>query len=117
VAQALAAHLGLRHLDTAAVADHAAIADALVLAAVAFPVLDRAEDLLAELAVLLGLERAVVDRLRLGDLAVRPLPDLVGRGEADADGLEVRRELRLLLLESEHGYFSVISKPLKNSKQ
>ena len=88
VAEPLAAHLGLRHLDAAAVADHAAVADALVLAAVALPVLDRAEDLLAEQAVLLRLERAVVDRLRLGHLAVRP-----ARGSRPGEASRMRIEL------------------------
>src|SRR5205823_13716495 len=31
-----------------------------------------------------------VDRLRLGDFAVRPAPDLLRRGDGDADGVEVR---------------------------
>ena len=73
VAHALAAHLRARDLDAAALTDDALEADALVLAAVALPVLRGTEDLLAEQAVLLGLERAVVDRLGLLDLAVRPL--------------------------------------------
>ncbi len=70
VAHPVAAHLGTRDLDAAALADDALEADALVLAAVALPVARRPEDALAEQAVLLGLERAVVDRLRLLDLAV-----------------------------------------------
>ena len=72
VAHPLAAHLALRDLDAAPVADDAAEPDPLVLAAVALPVLDRTEDALAEQPVLLRLERPVVDRLRLGDLAVAP---------------------------------------------
>src|SRR5262245_65376555 len=72
VAHALAPHLGQRHLDAAAVADHAAIADPLVLAAVALPVLHRPEDALAEQAIPFRLERPVVDRLGLGDFAPRP---------------------------------------------
>ena len=72
MAHALAPHLGQRHLDAAAVADDAAVADPLVLAAMALPVLDRTEDALAEQAVPLRLERAVVDGLGLGDLAPRP---------------------------------------------
>src|SRR5262249_25062279 len=100
VAEPLAAHLRLRDLDAAAVADDAAVADALVLAAVALPVLDRAEDLLAEQAVLLGLERAVVDRLRLRDLAVRPAADHVGRGEADADLVEADLAALVAVLEA-----------------
>ena len=77
VAHALAAHFGARDLDAAAIADHALEADALVLAAVAFPVFGRAEDLLAEEPVALGLERAVVDRLGFLDFAEGPSADLL----------------------------------------
>ena len=89
VAHTLAAHLGRGHLNATALADDAAEADALVLAAGALPVLGGAEDLLAEQAVLLGLEGAVVDGLGLLDLALRPAADAVGRGEGDLDGVEV----------------------------
>ena len=75
VAHALATDLRARDLHAAALADDALEADALVLAAVALPVLGRAEDLLAEESVLLRLQRAVVDGFRLLDLAVRPLAD------------------------------------------
>src|SRR4030095_459621 len=92
VAETLAANLRLRHFHTALVADHAAVLHALVLAAQAFPVGDRAEDLGAEQAIAFRLERSVVDRLRLGDFAKRPLLDLVRRRQADADGVEVRAE-------------------------
>ncbi len=108
VAHALTPDLAQGDFHAAAVADHATVADPLVLAAVALPVLDRTEDPLAEQAVLLGLEGAVVDGLGLGDLAPRPpgalalefqaLPllgvpgptDLLGRGDADADVIETR---------------------------
>src|SRR5215469_8681109 len=63
-------HLGASDLDTAALADDALEADALVLTAVALPVPGRTEDLLAEEPVLFRLERAVVDRFGLLDLAV-----------------------------------------------
>ncbi len=89
VTHALATHLLARDLDAAALADDALVADALVLAAVALPVLGRTEDALAEQAVLLGLQRAVVDRLGLGDLARRPVVDLLGRGQADLDRIEL----------------------------
>jgi hypothetical protein len=72
VADALAPHLGLDDLDAALLADDAAVLHALVLAAVALVVLHRAKDLGAEEAVTLRLEGAVVDRLGLLDLAVRP---------------------------------------------
>src|SRR3989454_925272 len=108
VAHALAPHLGQRHLDAAAVADHAAIPDPLVLAAVALPVLDRAEDALAEEPIPFRLERPVVDRLGLRDFAPRPpralplelqalallgvlgAPDLLGRGDPDLDIVKAR---------------------------
>src|SRR6266704_3339238 len=72
VAHALAAHLRERDLHAAAVADDAAVADALVLAAVTLPVLYRAEDPLAEQPVAFRLEGPVVDGLGLRDLAPRP---------------------------------------------
>src|SRR5262249_62055815 len=90
VTHPLAAHLGLRHLDAALVADHPAVLHALVLAAQALPVGDRPEDLGAEETVPLRLEGPVVDRLRLGDLAVRPGPDLLRARETDPDGVEVQ---------------------------
>src|SRR5207237_1287828 len=85
----LGPHLLPRHLDAAALADDALVADALVLAAIALPVLRRTEDALAEEPVTLGLERPVVDRLRLRHLTVRPVPDLLCRREADADRVEL----------------------------
>src|SRR5262252_1415862 len=89
MAHALAAHLLPRHLHAAALADDALVADALVLTAVALPVLGRTEDALAEQAVTLGLERPVVDRLRLRDLARRPVADLLRRRETNADRVEL----------------------------
>src|SRR5207249_9296612 len=83
VAHALAAHLLPRHLDAAALADDSLVADALVLAAVALPVARRPEDALAEQAVALRLQRAVVDRLRLRDLARRPVADLLAGSKPD----------------------------------
>src|SRR4030095_372159 len=95
VTHAVTTHLLLRDFDTALLADDAAVLQALVLAAQALVVLDRAEDLGAEETVALGLERPVVDRLRLLCFAERPRTDLLGRSDADADGIEmlVRREL------------------------
>ncbi len=89
VSHPLAPDLRAGHLDAALVADDPLVPDPLVLAAVAFPVLGGTEDALVEEAVLLRLERAVVDRLRLGHLSLGPLPDLVRAGERDADRAEV----------------------------
>ena len=88
VAHPLAPHLGAGHLDAAALTDDALEADALVLTAVALPVPLRTEDLLAEEPVLFRLEGAVVDRLRLLDLAVRPLTDVVSGGQTNAQLVE-----------------------------
>ncbi|SKO68087.1 Uncharacterised protein [Mycobacteroides abscessus subsp. bolletii] len=88
VAHPLTAHLGASHLDAAALTDDALEAHALVLAAVALPVASRSEDLLAEQAVLLGLERAVVDGLRLLDFAEGPVTDVIRRREADTEFIE-----------------------------
>ena len=85
----LAAHLLPSHLDAAALADDPLVADALVLAAVALPVLRRTEDALAEETVTLGLERAVVDRLRLRHLTGGPVADLLARCQTDPDRVEV----------------------------
>src|SRR5205823_10210374 len=89
VTHALATHLLPRHLDAAALADDALVADALVLAAVALPVARRSEDALAEEAVALRLQRAVVDRLGLRDLTRGPVADLLARGEPDPDRVEI----------------------------
>ena len=88
VAHALAADGGLGDLHAAALADDALEADALVLAARALPVAGGSEDLLSEEAVLLGLERAVVDGLGLLDLTEGPTTDVVGGGQADAKLIE-----------------------------
>src|SRR3546814_19879338 len=52
--------------------------------------------------LLLGLERAVVDRLRLGDLPERPIPDLLGRGDPHPDEREVRDPVVALGAEFNH---------------
>jgi hypothetical protein len=47
------------------------------LAAIALEVLGRAEYLLAEEAILLGLQSTIVESLRLGHLSIGPTPDLL----------------------------------------
>ena len=76
VAEALTAHLRLDHLHAALLAGDPAVLHALVLAAEALVVLDRPEDAGAEQAVALGLERTIVDHLRLLDFTVRPIANL-----------------------------------------
>src|SRR6267143_2124252 len=100
MAHALAAHLGAGHLDAALVADDALVAVALVLSAVAFPVPRRTEDALAEKTVALRAERAVVDGLRLRDLAVRPRHDRVRRRQ--------RKLQRVKVLEFQQPFFPLL---------
>ena len=85
--QALTTNFRLGDFDAALVADDAAVLHALVLAAEALPVGDRAEDLRTEQTIPLRLEGAVVDGLGLQDLAVRP-------------GANLLRDARLILMAS-----------------
>ena len=89
VTHPLAAHGRAGHLDATALTDDALEADPLVLATGALPVPRGTEDALAEETVLLRLEGAVVDRLRLLDLAVAPLADGLRGGQADPNLVEV----------------------------
>src|SRR5690606_37138229 len=85
VAHALTADARVRHFHAAAVADHALVLHAAVLAASALPVLFRAKDAFAEQTVFFRPVRAVVDRLGLLHFAERPTADVVRTGEADFD--------------------------------
>src|SRR5579863_5236340 len=88
MAHALAAHARQRDLDAAFLADDALVFHALVLAAQALVILDRAEDARAEQTVALRLEGPVIDRLRLLDLAKRPGENLLRAGDADLNLIE-----------------------------
>jgi hypothetical protein len=67
----------------------------LVFPAVALVVLDGAEDLGTEKSISLRLEGAIVDGLGLLDLAVRPLPDFLGRCQGNLHGVVTGRILGL----------------------
>ena len=88
VTHALAANLFGRDLDAALLTDLALVADALVFAAEAFPVLRRPENALTEQTVLLCLQRSVVNRFGLRNLTVRPLTDHIWRREAYLDRIK-----------------------------
>ena len=96
VAHALTAHFGQGDFDAALFADHAAVFQALVFAAQALVILDRAKDFGAEQAVALRLEGAVVDGFRLFDFAVGPRTDFFRRRQANLDGVEGFIRLNLL---------------------
>ena len=83
VPHAFAAHFFLGHLHTATVADDAFVTDALVLAAVAFPIFHGAENPLAEKTAHFGLVSPVVDCFRLCDFAIGTVQDGLWRGQTD----------------------------------
>jgi hypothetical protein len=75
-------------LDTALLTDDSAILHALVLAAQALVILDGTENTGTEQTIAFRLERAVVNRLRLLDLAERPGTDAFRAGDRDPDKIE-----------------------------
>src|SRR5690606_34994972 len=89
VAHAFAANLAYCDFNAAFFADDATMLQALVLAAKAFVVFDRAKDLGAEQTIALGLEGTVVDGFRLANFAVGPRPHFFRRCDADLDGIEL----------------------------
>ena len=97
MAHALAADLRHGHFHAALFADDALVLHALVLAAQALVILDRAKDAGAEQAITFRLEGPVVDGFWLLDLAERPAADLFRAGDGNLDlvkrlGLGGRRE-------------------------
>src|SRR5690606_6065190 len=89
MAHALATHLGHCDFDAALFANDAAMLQAFVFATKTFVVFDGSEDLGAEQAITLGLERTVVDGFRLAYFAVRLLPLFFSRLDADRDGIDL----------------------------
>ena len=89
VRHALTTNLGQGNFNAALLADHAAVLEALVLAAQALVVLDWAKDLGAEQAVTLRFERTVVDGFRLLNFTERPRTDHFRRRQTDTDGVEL----------------------------
>ena len=120
MAHALAPDARQRHLDRALFADDALVLHPLVLAAQALVVLDRPEDAGAEQAVALGLEGAVVDGLRLLDLAVGPGQNLLRGRDRDPDlveDLSRRRRIEKIHNLLVHGLLLACrSTPAANSK-
>ena len=89
MAHTVAAHLGARDFDAALVAHDTLVTDAFVLAAMAFPVLDRPEDALAEQAVRFRFQGSIVDGFRLFYFAVRPGSDQLRRCQTDSHRMEI----------------------------
>ena len=84
----LTSNLASRDLYAASFANDALVLDLLISTAGAFPVFDWSEDALAEQAISFGLERAVIDSLRLLDFTMRPAHDVFTARDSDSDLVE-----------------------------
>ena len=95
VPHALATHFGLGDFNATLLADHTTVLQTLVLTAQAFVIFDRSENFGAKQTIALRLERAVVNGFWFFNFTKRPRTDLLGRGHADFDGIEmlIGREL------------------------
>ena len=89
VAHPLPANFFLRYFNPTTVAHNPLVADPLVLTAIAFIILDRPEDALAEKTIALGFVRAVVDGFRLEHFAIGTLQNFIRRGQADGDAVKI----------------------------
>ncbi len=86
---AFTTHFGHGDFHTALLANNAAMLEALVFAAEALVIFDRAKDFGAEQAIALGLESTVVDGFRLTHFTIRPRTHFFRRGNANLDGIEL----------------------------
>src|ERR1041385_6557578 len=87
--EALSSHAGQGDFDAALVTNDASMFHSLVLAAQALPIDYGSENTSAEQSIALGFEGPVIDGLGFGHFAMRPAPDLFGRGQRNADGIEI----------------------------
>ena len=88
MSHALTTHLGASDLNAAAITDLSFVADLLILAAMAFPILCRPEDPFTEQTVAFGLQSTVVDSLRFLYLTIRPGHDSFRRGNSNLYGIK-----------------------------
>src|SRR5438874_827920 len=83
--ESFAAHGFSRDFDPATIADNAFVTNALILAAKAFPIAGRSEDLLAKKAVFLRAVRTVIDRFRFRHFAMTAGEDAIVARKRDRD--------------------------------
>ena len=88
---ALAPHFGKRDFNAALFANDTLVLHALVLAAQAFVILHGSKNARAKKSIAFRLERTVVDGFRLFDFTERPLQDLFGRSNRNANLIECLR--------------------------
>ena len=83
MSHAVTTNFAVGDFDAATFASDTAVTYTLVLAAIALPILGWTKDTLAKETVFFRLERPVVDRLRFGNLTVRPTENSLRRSNAD----------------------------------
>ena len=88
MAHAFTADFGRGDFDAALVADGASVTHLFVLAAFAFPVFGRSENLFTEETVGFCLQGSVIDGFRLCHFPVRPFKDLFRRSDTDFHGIK-----------------------------
>ena len=84
MAHTLTAYLGTSDLNTTAITDSTLMTDTFILTAMTFPITSWSKNFLAEKTILLWLQSTIVNSLWLQYLAMRPLTNLVRRGQAYA---------------------------------
>jgi hypothetical protein len=109
MAHAVTPHFLHGNFDTAFFAHDAFVFHALILATQAFIVLHGTENARTEQTIAFGLERPVIDRLRLFDFPVRPAKYLIRARKRYANPIEGRNFLTLL---EDVYYFLVHQVPL-----
>ena len=85
VPHALASDFLFRYLNATAIADNTLIPDALILAAMTFPIFNRTKDAFAEQTPHLRLVRPVVDGFGLRNFTVRTLEYRLGRRQTNGN--------------------------------
>ena len=96
MSHALAAYLGLNNFHAAFFTDHTAVLHALVFTAITLVILGGAENFGAKESIPLGLERPIVDGLRLFHFAEGPFADFFRRGQCNPHGVKAQRVFWLL---------------------
>jgi len=95
----------LRDLNPTLVTDHTTVFHSLILPTQAFPVSNWTEHLGTEQAVTLRLKCPIINGLWLGNFAVRPGENPIGRREADSNRVEISGQRTTLVETWSHGIF------------
>ena len=89
VTHPLSSYFCFRYFYTALIAYDAFVTNSFIFPAVTFPVLCRSKDPFTVQSVFFRFQSSVVDRLRFGNLSMRPAQDLFSRCQPDLQGLKI----------------------------